>query len=146
MFFRIESSNGLAIYEQIVRQVKFAVAGDALLAGDMVPSVRELSRDLAVNPNTVARAYRELQVEGVLAPVRGTGLEVTAHAAKHCAAARVSLIRERLHAVLLEARRSRLDFDEIRSLVDEELARVEKTRVEKPLVEKTTVEKKGSTS
>jgi len=136
MFFRIESANGLAIYEQIVRQVKFAVAGDALLAGDMVPSVRELSRDLAVNPNTVARAYRELQAEGVLAPVRGTGLEITAHAAKHCAAERVVLIRERLRSVLLEARRSRLDLEEIRSLVDEELSRLEKTAPEKNAADK----------
>jgi GntR family transcriptional regulator len=136
MFFRIESSNGLAIYEQIVRQVKFAVAGDALQAGDLVPSVRELSRDLAVNPNTVARAYRELQVEGVLAPVRGTGLEITAHAAKHCAAERVALIRERLRSVLLEARRSRLDLDEIRSLVDEEVARLEKAGPDKHALDK----------
>ena len=126
MFFRIESSNGLAIYEQIVRQVKFAVAGDALKTGDLVPSVRELSRDLAVNPNTVARAYRELQGQGILAPLRGTGLEVTTHAAKHCAQERVSLIRERLRSVLLEARRSRLDLAEIRTILDEEFSRLEK--------------------
>lgn len=126
MFFRIESSNGLAIYEQIVRQVKFAVAGEALKTGDLVPSVRELSRDLAVNPNTVARAYRELQSQGILAPVRGTGLEVTPHAEKHCAAERVDLIRERLRSVLVEARRSRLDLVEIRALLDEEFARLEK--------------------
>jgi GntR family transcriptional regulator len=126
VFFRIESSNGLAIYDQIVRQVKFAVAGEALQVGDLVPSVRELARDLAVNPNTVARAYRELQVEGILAPVRGTGLEVTPQAAKQCAQERVRLIRERLRSVLLEARRSRLEFDEIRALVDEELARLDK--------------------
>ncbi|HEY2250565.1 MAG TPA: GntR family transcriptional regulator [Planctomycetaceae bacterium] len=150
MFFRIESANGLAIYEQIVRQVKFAVAGDALQAGDLVPSVRELSRDLAVNPNTVARAYRELQVEGVLAPVRGTGLEITAHAAKHCAAERVALIRERLRSVLLEARRSRLDLDDIRALVDEELSRLEKPVREKDGLEKNApvkndTDKKGKT-
>ena len=126
MFFRIESANGLAIYEQIVRQVKFAVAGEALLAGDLVPSVRELSRDLAINPNTVARAYRELQAQGILAPLRGTGLEVTPHAAKHCGDERDTLIRERLRSVLLEARRSRLELDGIRKLVDEELARLEK--------------------
>jgi GntR family transcriptional regulator len=126
MFFRIESANGLAIYEQIVRQVKFAVAGEALQAGDLVPSVRELSRDLAINPNTVARAYRDLQAQGILAPLRGTGLEVTPHAAKHCGPERVTLIRERLRSVLLEARRSRLELDEIRTLIDEELARLEK--------------------
>ncbi|MGE5192184.1 MAG: GntR family transcriptional regulator [Deltaproteobacteria bacterium] len=126
MFFRIESANGLAIYEQIVRQVKFAVAGEALQAGDLVPSVRELSRELAINPNTVARAYRDLQAQGILAPLRGTGLEVTPHGAKHCVDERVSLIRERLRSVLLEARRSRLELDEIHKLVDEELARLDK--------------------
>jgi GntR family transcriptional regulator len=131
MFFCIESSNGLAIYDQIVRQVKFAVAGGALVAGDLVPSVRELSRDLTVNPNTVARAYRELQGQGILAPLRGTGLEVTSHAEKHCAEERIALIRERLRSVLGEARRSRLDLEEIRRLIDEEFARLEKTGFEK---------------
>src|SRR5882724_3188785 len=126
MFFHIETTNGLAIYDQIVRQMKFAVASEALQAGDLVPSVRELSRTLAVNPNTVARAYRELQAEGILAPVRGTGLEITAQAAKRCAQERISLIRERLRSVLLEARRSQLEPAEIRTLVDEELARLDK--------------------
>ena len=63
MFFTIDPSNGLAIYEQIVRQVTFAVANETLKPGDLVPSVRELARELAINPNTVARAYRDLQAE-----------------------------------------------------------------------------------
>lgn len=126
MLFHIETTNGLAIYDQIVRQVKFAVASESLRSGDMVPSVRELSKTLAVNPNTVARAYRELQNEGVLAPVRGTGLEVTPQAAKRCAAERVTLIRERLRSVLQEARRSLLEPDELRNLIDDELARLQK--------------------
>ena len=54
MFLAIDPQNGVAIYEQIVRQVNFAVAGEALVSGDLVPSVRELARQLAVNPNTVA--------------------------------------------------------------------------------------------
>lgn len=126
MLFHIETTNGLAIYDQIVRQVKFAVASEALRAGDLVPSVRELSKTLAVNPNTVARAYRELQNEGVLAPVRGTGLEITPQAAKRCATERVTLIRERLRSVLQEARRSLLEPDELRNLIDDELARLQK--------------------
>ena len=76
MFFTIDPSNGLAIYEQVVRQVVFAIAAGSLQAGDMVPSVRELARELAINPNTVARAYRQLQDDGVLQSVRGTGLAV----------------------------------------------------------------------
>jgi GntR family transcriptional regulator len=126
MFFRLDSANGLAIYDQIVRQITFAVASGTLEPGDLVPSVRELSRDLAVNPNTVARAYRELQVRGILAPLRGTGLEVTPEAAKQCAQDRVTLIRERLRSVLIEARRGQFELDEIRTLVDEELSRLEK--------------------
>ena len=55
MFFTIDPDNGLAIYDQIMRQVKFAVASGALQPGQRVPSLQELSATLALNPNTVAR-------------------------------------------------------------------------------------------
>jgi len=125
MFFTIDPANGLAIYDQIVRQVKFAIADEALPPGTFVPSVRELATSLAVNPNTVARAYRELQSEGILATVRGTGLEVAPQAPKTCRQERVKLVRERIRAVLLEARQSQLDPAEIRELVEKELTRLE---------------------
>lgn len=124
MQFHIQSSNGLAIYDQIVRHIKFAVANESLLPGDFIPSVRELARDLAVNPNTVARAYRELQAAGIVAQIRGTGLEVTATAPKECRQERVRLIRERLRSVLQEARQSRLTAEEIEELVEQELKRL----------------------
>jgi GntR family transcriptional regulator len=124
MFVHVDPSNGIAIYDQIVRQVKFAVASDALKPGNLVPSVRELARDLTVNPNTVARAYRELQADNVLQPLRGTGLEITAVAPKKCQADRAALIRSRLRSVLAEARQSGLPADEIRSLTEEELGRL----------------------
>ena len=76
MFFQIDFNNGLAVYDQVVRQVKFAVAAKLLAEGSLVPSVRELAGELAINPNTVSRAYRQLQDDGVLATVRGTGLAV----------------------------------------------------------------------
>jgi GntR family transcriptional regulator len=126
MFFAIEFSDGLAIYEQIVRQVKYAVAGGALKPGELVPSVRELARELAINPNTVARAYRELQGDRVLETVRGTGLEVASGAAERCRNERIKLIRGRLKQVLAEAKRSGLDADELRALVDKELTAIEK--------------------
>ena len=128
MFVHVDPSNGMAIYDQIVRQVKFAVASEALRPGNLVPSVRELARDLAVNPNTVARAYRELQSDHVLQPLRGTGLEITVDAPKRCRQDRVALLRERLRSVLVEARQSGLDPDEVRKLADEELARLEAKR------------------
>ena len=121
MLFHIDANNGLPIYEQIVRQVKFAVAAGHLGAADHVPSVRELAGQVAVNANTVARAYRELQTDGILMPIRGTGLAVTAEAPRLCKSARQQMVRERLRSALEEAVRSELAEDEIRSLVDKEL-------------------------
>lgn len=126
MFFAIDPSNGLAIYDQIVRQVMFAVASEALRPGDLVPSVRDMSRRLAVNPNTVARAYRDLLAQGVVATVRGTGMEITPQAPQRCREARLRMIRERLAAVLLEASRSQLDTGDIRGMVEKELAKLER--------------------
>lgn len=128
MFLHIDPANGLAIYDQIVRQIKFAVAGEAIQPGELVPSVRELARELAVNPNTVSRAYRELQTENVLETVRGTGLEVTPRAPERCRKDRVALIRERIRSVLMEASQSRLEISEIRALAEEELTRLESKR------------------
>jgi GntR family transcriptional regulator len=128
MFVHVDPSNGIAIYDQIVRQVKFAIASDALKPGNLVPSVRELARDLTVNPNTVARAYRELQSDNVLQPLRGTGMEITSAAPKKCLADRAALIRSRLRSVLAEARQSGLTPEELRTLADEELARLEPKR------------------
>jgi len=129
MFFRIDPSDDLAIYDQVVRQVKFAVAGEVVRVGELVPSVRELARELTINPNTVARAYRQLQADGVLEPIRGTGLAVAAGAHEQCRTERVTLIRDRLRQVLFEAKQSRLDGGQLRSLVESELAHVEREEV-----------------
>jgi GntR family transcriptional regulator len=128
MFLHIDAHNGLAVYDQIVRQVKFAVADGTLSAGEMVPSVRELAKDLAVNPNTVARAYRQLQDEGVLATVRGTGLAVESGAKRGCQADRKRLIRSRLNDVLVEAHLSGLTEDEIQDLFAAELFAAKRQR------------------
>lgn len=128
MFFAIDPSNGVAIYEQIVRQIAYAVAREALPVGQFVPSVRELAKKLAVNPNTVSRAYRDLQTEGILAAVRGEGLEVAQGAVAQCRKLRKQIVRDRLADVLTEARRSGLDGEALRGLIDEELVRSEKRR------------------
>ena len=124
MIISIDATNGLAIYDQIVRQIKFAIASEVVLPGELIPSVREMAKQTAVNPNTVSRAYRELQSEGILEVVRGTGLQVTAGAVKQCVTDRQGLIQERLRAVLKEAQQSQLEVDDIRQLIDTELARL----------------------
>jgi GntR family transcriptional regulator len=121
MFIQIDHGDGLPVYDQIVRQVKFAVADTVIRPGELVPSVRELARELAINPNTVARAYRCLQDDDVLARVRGTGLAVAPASRKRCRAERTELIRTRLRQVLGEAIRSGLPEDDIVTLVRREL-------------------------
>jgi GntR family transcriptional regulator len=121
MFVKIEPNNGLAIYDQVVRQIKFGIAHGRLRPGERVPSVRELSKQLTINPNTVARAYRQLQDEGVLEGVRGLGLQVTRGALVQCQSERLELIRERLREALREARNSGLSDDAIEELMATEL-------------------------
>src|SRR3989304_2944315 len=112
MFFTIDFSNDLAIYDQIIRQVKFAVAGGVLKVGEMVPSVRDLARELTLNPNTVARAYRQLQADSVLVPLRGMGLVVAEGSPQRCEKERQELIRARVQQGHVEAKHSGLKPDE----------------------------------
>jgi GntR family transcriptional regulator len=119
----LNSADDRPIYGQIADRVKFAVAGGVLRPGDLVPSVRELSKQLVVNPNTVARAYRDLQTEGLLESVRGMGLQVAEGAVDRCRAARREMVRQRLRQVIEEARQSKMDPAEIEAILREEWAR-----------------------
>jgi GntR family transcriptional regulator len=111
------------IYGQIADRVKFAVASGVLRPGEMVPSVREMSKQLVVNPNTVARAYRELQTAGLIEPVRGTGLQVAEGAAERCRQARREFVRGRVRAAIEEARASAMDLEEIEAILRDEWAK-----------------------
>jgi len=71
--FRIDSKSGVPFYRQIIEQVKFAIARGDLTPGDQLPTVRQLAVDLSINPNTVIRAYRELEIEGMLETHQGSG-------------------------------------------------------------------------
>ena len=73
MWFYIDPTSHVPVYKQICEKIKEMVISGKLEIGDFVPSVRRLARDLGVNVNTVARAYRELVSEGVLKPVKGEG-------------------------------------------------------------------------
>ena len=119
----LNAADDRPIYGQIADRVKFAVAGGVLRPGDLVPSVRELSKQLVVNPNTVARAYRDLQIEGLLESVRGMGLQVAEGAVDRCRTARREMVRQRLRQAIEEARQSKMDPTEIEVILREEWAR-----------------------
>ena len=121
MLLHVNPSTGLPIYLQIQAQVKNAVAAGALRAGDALPSVRKLASDLRINPNTVARAYLELEREGVISAVPGGGTFVADGLPGLLKAERVRRFRPLARQVAVEGRQLRLSRDEIVQLVDEEL-------------------------
>lgn len=122
MIFDIQNSSAVPIYEQIVAQIIYGIASGTLDRGAMIPSVRELSVQLLVNPNTVARAYQELERRGVVVSRRGRGMEVADDGPAICRKQRKEILRERIRGVLREATLA-LPEDDLRKLVDEELAR-----------------------
>ena len=71
--FALDLRSGVPVYRQIIDQVTGGMAAGALAAGDQLPTVRQLAVDLEINPNTVIRAYRELEIRGVLETHQGTG-------------------------------------------------------------------------
>ena len=73
MGFQIDAKSGVPFYRQIVEQVKFGIAREDLQPGDQLPTVRQLAVDLSINPNTVIRAYRELEIGGVIDTQQGSG-------------------------------------------------------------------------
>ena len=127
MFFSIEPNNGVAIYEQIVRQVKFAIAEGTLRPGQLLPSVRTLSQRLAINPNTINRAFQQLQADGALESLRGRGLAVRGDAIEACVDARRNLVAERLRGALTEALHAGLSSQQIRQILDDQLEQLDGT-------------------
>lgn len=71
--FALDLHSGMPVYRQLIDQVRAGVASGSLTAGDQLPTVRQLAVDLAINPNTVLRAYRELELGGMLETHQGTG-------------------------------------------------------------------------
>jgi GntR family transcriptional regulator len=71
--FSLDLHSGVPVYRQIMDQVSGGIAAGALAGGDQLPTVRQLAVDLSVNPNTVIRAYRELEIRGVIETQQGTG-------------------------------------------------------------------------
>ena len=79
MEISIDPKSGVPLYRQIIESVKFAISRGDLAPGDRLPTVRQLAVDLEVNPNTVVRAYREMEIQGVLDTQQGSGTFVTNH-------------------------------------------------------------------
>lgn len=119
MILQVQPDSPVPIYEQIANQIVFGVAAGDPPSGELVPSVRELAQRLLVNPNTVARAYQDLERLGILETKRGRGMEGTARAPDLCDARRRAIIRSRLRETLRQAASGGLTAEDIHELVED---------------------------
>jgi GntR family transcriptional regulator len=113
----ISGSDGVPIYQQIVNQVKYLVASRRLAAGEELPPIRVLAERLLVNPNTVARAYRELESAGVVEKRRTAGTYVSDSGSPLARRERLKIIADRVDALLAEARQLGIGVDELVELI-----------------------------
>jgi DNA-binding transcriptional regulator YhcF (GntR family) len=128
MDIHISANDGLPIYLQIVNQVKYLVASGRLAPGEELPAIRVLAEQLVVNPNTVARAYRELEIAGVVEKRRTAGTYVSGAGSPLARRERLKILTERVDALLAEARQLGVRTDDVVELIrrrDDKLEPVE---------------------
>lgn len=124
MLFHVNASSGVPIYVQIETQVKNAVAAGALKKGQALPSVRKLAIELRINPNTVARAYQELEREGVIGTVPGGGTYVAGHTPRFLKSEKLRRLQPYARQIAVEGTQLGLDEEEIMEMVQEELEKL----------------------
>lgn len=113
--FQLDNSTGVPVYRQLIDQVQSAIASGALPAGAQLPTVRQVAVDLAINPNTVLRAYRELEIRAQLTTQQGLGTFVSVHSMKEDEAQR----QVRLSRLAAEcAARARAEGFSVRDLLE----------------------------
>lgn len=124
MLIHVNASSGVPIYLQIETQVKNAVAAGALKKGEALPSVRKLAIELGINPNTVARAYQELEREGVIGTVPGGGSYIAGHTPRFLKSEKLRRLRPYARQIAVEGTQLGLDEREIMEMVQEELEKL----------------------
>src|SRR5437763_14108365 len=115
----ITTGDGVPPYRQIVNQVKYLVASGRLAPGEELPPIRVLAEQLIVNPNTVARAYRELETAGVVVKRRTAGTYVSDAGSPLARRERLKILTERADALLAEARQMNVSLKELIELLEQ---------------------------
>ena len=126
MLLRPNPSSGVPIYLQLIEQVKHAIATGAVRPGEQLPGIRPLAEELVINPNTVAKAYRELEHEGVIELRQGAGAFVSDNAPSKKDAERLRAAQAAVSTTVAGLRKRGVADDDIRRLFEAELARAGK--------------------
>ena len=122
MDITISLTDGVPIYRQIVNQVKYLVASGLLESGEELPPIRTLALQLKVTPNTIVKAYHELEISGVVHKRRGSGTFISEGRLKLALGERRRVIEQRIDALLAEAHQLNFSADDILRMVRERMA------------------------
>lgn len=128
MQIRISSRDGVPVYLQIVNQVKYLAASGRLSPGEELPPIRVLAEQLLINPNTVARAYRELEIMGVVVTRRGAGTYVAEAGKSISRNERKRILAARADQLLAEAHQMNVPIEEVLDLLRERSEIIDKER------------------
>lgn len=115
--FAVNIDSAVAVYVQIENLVQFAIASGKYKPKDVLPSVREMSETLGLNPNTITKAYRDLEIMGVVTTRRGVGVSVSDKAPKLCEARMRAMVAAHLREAVSECMAAGLAAPEVRRIV-----------------------------
>jgi GntR family transcriptional regulator len=118
----ISTTDGVPIYLQIVNQIKYLAASGRLAPGEELPAIRVLAERLLVNPNTVARAYRELEAAGIVEKRRTAGTYVSDQGSPLARRERIKILTERVDSLLAEANQMDIAWDDVLKLIEQRRA------------------------
>jgi GntR family transcriptional regulator len=130
MQIHISTADGVPIYQQIVNQIKYLVSSGRLTSGEELPPIRTLAEKLVINPNTVARAYRELEGAGIVEKRRTAGTYVSDQGSPLARRERLKILTERIDALLAEARQMDIPFEDVVKLAERRHAAMLSTSTE----------------
>ena len=128
MQIHITTTDGVPIYLQVVNQVKYLVAAGRLKAGEELPPIRTLAEKLVVNPNTIARAYRELEISGIVEKRRTAGTYVTAQGSPLARRERTKILSDRIDQLLAEAGHMDVSLEDVIKLLEHRFSVIQNSR------------------
>jgi GntR family transcriptional regulator len=128
MLPRIDPTKSEPVYVQLMNEIKYFVAAGIASPGELLPSVREMAVSLRINPNTVARAYRELEHEGVVVTMRGKGVFVSDGPRVFDKKRALAEMKSALDAILVKAYHRGLTPEQVRVLLDQRIENLNSMR------------------
>lgn len=127
VLIHISTTDGVPIYLQVVNQIRYLIAAGQMKAGDELPPIRVLAEQLLINPNTVARAYRELEAAGFVEKRRTAGTYVSDQGSPLARRERLRILSDRVDALVAEAIQMNVSLDEILKLVQQRHSTIQKS-------------------